>query len=90
MAAVCVSSTSPNKNLDVATLLLLAMWLVLLAMGDAFASRVHLRQSLRRNRQTRQALQEAIDEMRRQQALTLKSRPDELTVSASRGRHSEV
>jgi peptidoglycan/LPS O-acetylase OafA/YrhL len=74
----------------VATLLLLAMWLVLLAMGDAFASRVHLRQSLRRNRQTRQALQEAIDEMRRQQALTLKSRPDELTVSASRGRHSEV
>ena len=74
----------------VATLLLLAMWLVLLAMGDAFASRVHLRQSLRRNRQTRQALQEAIDEMRRQQALTLKSRPDELTVSASRGRHSEI
>lgn len=74
----------------VATLLLLAMWLVLLAMGDAFASRVHLQQSLRRNRQTRQALQEAIDEMRRQQALTLKSRPDELTVSASRGGHSEV
>lgn len=73
----------------VATLLLLAMWLVLLALGDAFASRIHLRQSLRRNRQTREALQEAIDEMRRQQALTLKSPPDELTVAGSRGRFTD-
>jgi len=66
----------------VATLLLLAMWLVLLAMGDAFASRVHLQQSLRKNRQTREALQEAVDELRREQARTLRSHPDELPISS--------
>ncbi len=49
-------------------LLLLSMWLILLALGDAVASRVHMSQSLRRNRQTRQALQQAIDELRQQQA----------------------
>ncbi len=62
----------------VATLLLLCMWLILLAFGDAFASRMHMRQSLRRNLRTRQALQEAIDEMRRQQADSLRAHPDEL------------
>ncbi len=67
----------------VATLLLLSMWLVLLALGDAFASRVHLRQSMRRNHQTREALQEAIDEMRRQQAKTLRTHPDEITVTTA-------
>lgn len=63
----------------VATLLLLSMWLVLLAIGDAVASRVHMSQSLRRNRQTREALQEAIDEIRREQARTLRSHPDDTT-----------
>lgn len=49
-------------------LLLLSMWLVLLALGDAVASRVHLSQSLRKNRNTRQELQEAINELRAKQA----------------------
>jgi hypothetical protein len=54
-------------------LLLLSMWLVLLALGDAVASRVHMSQTLRRNRQTRQALQEAINELRAKQADALKT-----------------
>ena len=66
----------------VVALLLLSMWLVLLALGDAFASRVHMTQSLRRNRQTREALQEAIDEMRRQQARTLRTHSDEIAISS--------
>lgn len=49
-------------------LLLISMWLVLLALGDAVASRVHMSQSLRKNRLTRQALQDAIDELRQKQA----------------------
>lgn len=69
----------------IVALLLLSMWLVLLALGDAFASRVHMTQSLRRNRQTRQALQEAIDEMRRQQARTLRTHPDETTITSPSG-----
>ena len=54
-------------------LLLLSMWLVLLALGDAVASRVHMSQSLRKNRLTRQALQAAINELRQQQADRLKT-----------------
>jgi hypothetical protein len=54
-------------------LLLLSMWLVLLALGDAVASRVHMSQTLRKNRQTRQALQEAINELRAKQADALKT-----------------
>jgi len=65
----------------VATLLLLCMWLVLLALGDAFASRMHMRQSLRKNHQTRQTLQEAIDELRRQQADAMRADPDEVVPS---------
>jgi hypothetical protein len=61
----------------VATLLLLSMWLVLLALGDAIASRVHMSQSLRRNRQTREALQQAIDDLRLEQARTLHLHPDQ-------------
>lgn len=49
-------------------LLLILMWLVLLALGDAVASRVHVSQSLRKNRLTRQALQAAIDEVRHKHA----------------------
>lgn len=49
-------------------LLLISMWLVLLALGDAVASRVHMSQSLRKNRLTRQALQAAIDEVRHKHA----------------------
>ena len=54
-------------------LLLLSMWLVLLALGDAVASRVHMSQTLRKNRQTRQALQEANNELRAKQADALKT-----------------
>ncbi len=67
----------------VATLLLLSMWLVLLALGDAFASRVHMRKSMRRNRQTRQSLQEAIDELRRQQTETMRTPPDDVAAESS-------
>lgn len=52
-------------------LLVLTMWLILLAVGDAFASRVHLSQSLRRNRNSRLALQQAIDELRERQSREL-------------------
>jgi hypothetical protein len=54
-------------------LLLISMWLVLLALGDAVASRVHMGQTLRKNRQTRQALQQAILELRQKQADAVKS-----------------
>jgi hypothetical protein len=50
-------------------LLLLAFWLVLLAFGDALSTRVHLSQAIRENRKARQALQDAVDELRRQQNL---------------------
>ncbi len=50
-------------------LLLLALWLVLLAFSDAVASRVHVSQSLRKNRKARQALQDAVEELRRQQQM---------------------
>ncbi|MCA9008750.1 MAG: hypothetical protein KDB01_03335 [Planctomycetaceae bacterium] len=64
-------------------LLLLSMWLVLLALGDAVASRVHMSQTLRKNRQTRQALQEAINELRAKQAEALKT-ADERTMMMPR------
>lgn len=70
----------------IATLLLLSMWLVLLAIGDAFASRMHMQQSIRRNRQTRAALQEAIDELRRQQDRSMKPHSDDLTISSPDGK----
>ena len=63
----------------VMALLLLSMWLVLLALGDAVASRVHMSQSLRKNRQTPQALQQAINELRQQQADAVKT-ADEYTM----------
>lgn len=63
----------------VMALLLLSMWLVLLALGDAVASRVHMSQSLRKNRQTRQALQQAINELRQQQVDAVKT-ADEYTM----------
>ncbi len=50
-------------------LLLLAFWLILLAFSDAVASRVHVSQSLRRNRRARQALHEAVEELRRSQQI---------------------
>ncbi len=63
----------------VMALLLLSMWLVLLALGDAVASRVHMSQSLRKNRQTRQALQQSINELLQQQADAVKT-ADEYTM----------
>lgn len=60
-------------------LLLISMWLVLLALGDAVASRVHMSQSLRKNRLTRQALQTAINELRQKQADAVRA-ADERTM----------
>ncbi len=56
-------------------LLLLAFWLVLLALSDAVASRVHVSQSLRRNRRARQSLTEAIEELRLAQESQWSNRP---------------
>lgn len=60
-------------------LLLISMWLVLLALGDAVASRVHMSQSLRKNRLTREALQVAIDELRQKQTEAVRV-ADERTI----------
>lgn len=49
-------------------LLFLTMWLILLALGDALSSRVHLSQSMRRNRNARLTLQRAVEELREEQA----------------------
>ncbi len=57
----------------VLALLVAACWLILLALSDALASRVHLSQSLRRNRRARQALQESIDQVRKLQDQQLAS-----------------
>ncbi len=65
-------------------LLLLALWLVLLALGDAFASRIHMSQSHRRNRQNGQSIQQAVDELRRKQTDEQMCHQDEVFVSASR------
>lgn len=46
-------------------LLLLSLWLVLLALSDAMASRVFASQVLRRDRKAQQSLQEALTEARR-------------------------
>lgn len=45
-------------------MLFLAVWLLLLGLGDALASRIHLGRSLRRDRQTRNSLQETLAEYR--------------------------
>ena len=77
--------TSPTFAASyVVVLLLLSMWLVLLALGDALASRVHMSQSLRRNRQNRQSLQQAIDELRQKQEDERTRDPDELYVNGWR------
>lgn len=54
-------------------LLLLSFWLVLLAFSDGVASRVHMSQSLRKNRKARQALQDTVADLRRQQQAQLES-----------------
>ena len=45
-------------------MLFLAVWLLLLGLGDAIASRIHLGKSLRKDRQTRHSLQTALAEYR--------------------------
>jgi hypothetical protein len=45
-------------------LLLLSLWLILLAMGDAVASRVYSSRVDRRQRKLRESLQEAIIELK--------------------------
>lgn len=49
----------------VLVLLVLSLWLILLALSDALASRTHMSRSLRRNRTARKALEEAAEELRR-------------------------
>ncbi len=45
-------------------LLLLSLWLILLALSDALASRVHSKRVFRRQKQLRDSLQEALMELR--------------------------
>lgn len=52
-------------SLYVIGLLILALWLVLLAVSDAVASHVYSTQVQRKNRKLRQSLQEALNEVRR-------------------------
>lgn len=78
--------TSPGYAATYVTvLLLLAMWLVLLAVGDAMASRIHMGRSLRRNRKSREALAGALAELRRHEEQELRRRDDDL-MSASNDR----
>lgn len=63
-------------------MLLLSIWLVLLAVGDAMASRVHFAQAMRNNMKTRHSLQATLDEMRRKQAALFDRDIDELTISS--------
>jgi hypothetical protein len=70
----------------VIVLLFLTIWLILLAMGDAMASRVHLGQSLRRNRNSRLALQQAIDELRNQRDRDFRVNSEDLFLTESRTR----
>ena len=50
-------------------LLLLAFWLILLALSDALASRVYAGKLDRRNRKARKSLQEALTEVRQAHGL---------------------
>jgi Na+/melibiose symporter-like transporter len=52
----------------VIALLVLAFWLVLLALGDAAASRMHSNQALRKHRRARQSLEETLVKMQRSQS----------------------
>lgn len=67
----------------VVTLLILSMWLVLLALGDAMASRIHMGRSMRRNRQTRHALQTAIEELRKHQEAELRRKAEDVLYSST-------
>ena len=49
-------------------LLVLAFWLVLLALGDAAASRIHSNQALRENRRARRTLENALLEIQKSQS----------------------
>ncbi|MCA9065539.1 MAG: hypothetical protein KDA96_20870 [Planctomycetaceae bacterium] len=61
-------NTSPMfATIYVFGLIMICLWLVLLALSDAVASRMHVSQSLRRNRKNRQALQEALAALKRAQ-----------------------
>ena len=46
-------------------LLILAFWLVLLALGDAAASRIHSNHALRQNRKARRVLEDALIEIQK-------------------------
>lgn len=55
----------------VVVILGLACWLVLLALGDVAATRVHVSRGRRDIRNSRAALQEAVDELRRRNSESL-------------------
>ncbi len=72
----------------VLALLIAACWLILLALSDALASRVHLSQSMRRNRRARQELQDSVDQLRKLQAQQLASDEQDL-LRVDRRKRSE-
>ncbi|MFN9717303.1 MAG: hypothetical protein ACK58L_01330 [Planctomycetota bacterium] len=57
----------------------MSIWLVLLAVGDAIASRVHISQAARSGLKSQQSLQAALDEMRQRQATQCDRDHEELT-----------
>lgn len=74
--------TSPGLAAGyIVAMLLLSIWLMLLAVGDAMASRVHFAQAMRNNARTRQSLQATLDEMRRKQAAIYDRDEEELTIA---------
>ena len=50
-------------------MLVLALWLVLLAVGDVIATRIYAGKLDRRNRAVRKSLQQALDEVRKAHGL---------------------
>jgi hypothetical protein len=48
----------------VIVMLLLSLWLILLALSDALASRMQMARSLRRNRNARKELEDAVERLR--------------------------
>jgi hypothetical protein len=64
-------------------MLLLAIGLVLLAISDAMASRVHLTQSSRSIQRTRDSLRATIEEMRRKQAALFDQDSRIMTIATS-------
>ena len=63
-------------------MLLLSLWLIILALTDALASRMHMMRSLRRNRNARKELEAAAEALRESAALDASSPSDGLTLQS--------